>query len=145
MGKGDEARRLFMDGRNCAQSVAAAFAEEMGMPAAQVERLMAGFGAGVGRMREVCGTVLGMTFVISALYEGDKGATYARVQEVAGEFRERSGSIVCRELLGLDGAGPDSPVPQERTREYYESRPCPELVGRAAEILERYLAENPPA
>lgn len=144
MSKGEEALRLFMDGCNCAQSVAAAFSSEMNMDQQQVKRLTIGFGAGVGRLREICGAVSGMAFVISALYDEDKGAIYARIQDVAEQFRTQAGSLVCRELLGLEIAGADSPVPQERTADYYSSRPCPRLVQQAADILEAYLADNPP-
>lgn len=144
MSKGEEALRLFMDGCNCAQSVAAAFSSEMNMDQQQVKRLTIGFGAGVGRLREICGAVSGMAFVISALYDEDKGAIYARIQDVAEQFRTQAGSLVCRELLGLEIAGADSPVPQERTADYYASRPCPRLVQQAADILEAYLADNPP-
>ena len=143
MSKGDEARQLFMQGFNCSQAVAAVFADEMGMPIEQVERLTIGFGGGLARMREVCGTVSGMAFVISALYDGDKASIYARIQEVAGEFKEQNSSIVCHELLGM-GKKPaaTSPIPEERTPEYYKKRPCVELVQMAADILERYIAEN---
>ena len=144
MSKGEEALRLFMDGCNCAQSVAAAFSSEMNMDQQQVKRLTIGFGAGVGRLREICGAVSGMAFVISALYDEDKGAIYVRIQDVAEQFRTQAGSLVCRELLGLEIAGADSPVPQERTADYYSSRPCPRLVQQAADILEAYLADNPP-
>ena len=144
MSKGEEALRLFMDGCNCAQSVAAAFSSDMNMDQQQVKRLTIGFGAGVGRLREICGAVSGMAFVISALYDEDKGAIYARIQDVAEQFRTQAGSLVCRELLGLEIAGADSPVPQERTADYYSSRPCPRLVQQAADILEAYLADNPP-
>lgn len=145
MSKGEEALRLFMDGCNCAQSVAAAFSSEMNMNQQQVKRLTIGFGAGVGRLREICGAVSGMAFVISALYDEDKGAVYARIQDVAEQFRSQAGSLVCRELLGLEITGADSPVPQERTADYYASRPCPRLVQQAADILAAYLADNPPA
>ena len=138
------ARTLFVGGCNCAQSVSAAFAELIGMPEERVKRLTVGFGAGVGRMREVCGAVTGMAFVISALYDDERGVIYERVQDVAARFREGASSIICRELLGLETSGVDSPVPEERTREYYETRPCPALVGSAAEILARYVSRNPP-
>lgn len=143
MTKAQYAKSLFMSGFNCSQSVVAAFADEMGMDKAFVAQLTIGFGGGVGRMREVCGTVTGMTFVISALYKEDKGSIYARVQEVAEEFKKENGSIVCRELLGLDIKGADSPVPEKRTQQYYQKRPCAELVEMAADILDNYLKSHP--
>ena len=53
----------------------------------------------------------------------------------------RNGSIVCRELLGL-GEGKDRPEPERRTDEYYKKRPCAELVGIAADIMNEYIKEN---
>ena len=130
MTKGESAKENFMSGLNCSQAVAAAFAEEMNMPKSLVEKLTVGFGGGMGRMRE-------------ALYDDDKSGIYKRVQAVANEFREENGSIVCRELLGLSKPGPDSPLAEPRTKEYYKKRPCPELVELAAGILEKYISNNP--
>ena len=141
--KGKIANELFHSGYNCAQSVAVAFADEIALDKELVAQLTIGFGGGIGRMREVCGAVCGMAFVISALYKDDKGSIYQRIQEVAEEFRAENGSIVCRELLGLDIKGADSPVPQQRTTEYYKKRPCAELVTQAAEILEKYINNHP--
>lgn len=143
----DKARALFYQGFNCSQSVAGAFAEELGLTQEQAMRMVSGFGAGFGRMREVCGTFSGVTFVISTLYgsadPGRKSEIYAIIQQLAGEFIARSGgSIVCKDLLGLKKAEGD-PVASQRTAEYYQKRPCPELVAMAAELTERYLAEHP--
>ena len=142
-GHADKARELFNDGYNCSQAVLGAFAEDAGLDVKTALRLSAPFGGGMGRMREVCGAVSGMTFVISALYDDDKSGIYKRVQAVANEFREENGSIVCRELLGLSKPGPDSPLAEPRTKEYYKKRPCPELVELAADILEKYISNNP--
>lgn len=143
MTKGELAKSYFMQGYNCSQSVAMAFSEEMKMDIEQVKRLTVGFGGGMGRMREVCGAVSGMTFVISALYDEEKGDIYKRVQHVAGKFSEENGTFVCRELLGLDIKGADDPTPEKRTKQYYKKRPCAELVELAGNILEEYLSNNP--
>ena len=65
---------------------------------------------------------------------------YALVQELAGKFREKNGSIICREILDNP---PSDPVPSPRTEEYYAQRPCIRLVYTAASIMEEYLAEHP--
>ena len=115
MNKGELSESYFRSGCNCAQSVALAFCDEMNMKKEDVARLTIGFGGGIGRLREVCGTVSGMAFVISAIYgDSDKGKIYAMIQTVAKEFEQENGSIVCRELLGL-GGGSSSPVPEPRT------------------------------
>ena len=63
------------------------------------------------------------------------------IQDVAHQFEEMNGSVVCRELLGLTVKEQD-PKPEARTNEYYKKRPCVELVGVAAEIVEKYIAEK---
>lgn len=140
MSKGEQAKQLFMSGLNCSQSVAIAFCDEMNMDSETVKRLVIGFGGGMGRLREVCGAVSGMVFVLSALY-GEKGReeVYSMVQTVAKEYEKANGSIVCRELLGMAPKQIDSPVPEERTKEYYKKRPCAELCRIAADILENFI------
>jgi len=96
----------------------------------------------------VCGAVSGMFMVAGLLYGYDdpqdynaKTKHYGRIQQLADEFRKANGSIICRELLGL-GAGADSHVPEKRTQEYYRKRPCVQIVGMAAAIMENYIQEN---
>ena len=148
MTKGESAKENFMSGLNCSQAVAAAFAEEMNMPKSLVEKLTVGFGGGMGRMREVCGAVTGMFMVVGILYGYDdakdyegKKDTYALVQELANQFKAETGSIICRELLGLDGKD-NSPVPSKRTEEYYKKRTCEDKVGLAAKILDEYIQSH---
>ena len=143
------AQANFKKGYNCAQSVVMAFCDYTGLTEKESARLASSFGGGLGRMREVCGAVSGMAIVAGILYGYDDpsvlGASakhYALVQELAGAFREKNGSIVCRELLG-DRSAVRS-VPEPRTEEYYKKRPCVELVGLAADILDEYVRKNPP-
>lgn len=149
MTKGELAYNYFMDGYNCSQAVAAAFAEELGMDEKTVVRLCSGFGGGMGRLREVCGTFSGVVFVLSSLYgyadpedTESKKKLYERIQTFAEQFRKDNGSIICRELLGLSKAE-GSPVPEARTAEYYKKRPCQELCRYSADLLEQYIRENP--
>ena len=60
----EKARDLFLAGYNCAQAVAAAFAEEAGMTEEQMLRLSGGFGGGMGGLRLVCGAVSGKTQIL---------------------------------------------------------------------------------
>lgn len=143
-GKAEEAGGYFRQGYNCCQAVVLAFAEEAGLTAKEAALLGSSFGGGMGRLREVCGTVSGMLMVAGLLkgYVSPKdreGKTthYALVQKLADEFRKKNGSIVCRELLGIEGRSPH--VPEARTDAYYRKRPCGELVECAADILAQEL------
>ncbi|MBQ6389325.1 MAG: C_GCAxxG_C_C family protein [Mogibacterium sp.] len=146
MSRADRAEELFRQGYNCSQSVFAAFADAAGMTTEEAARIASPFGAGFGKMREVCGAVSGMTLLAGYLrgysdagdYEGKK-ALYALMQKMCMEFEERMGSLICRELLGLQ-KGEDLGEPAVRTEEYYQSRPCIRACRTAAEIAEKYLA-----
>lgn len=149
MTKGDLAREYFLNGYNCAQSVACAFADRTGLPVETAARMASGFGGGVGRLREVCGCVCGMVLVYSLLHgypapgpREEKAAFYGEIQVLADRFRAGAGgSIVCRELLGL--ARPEgTPMPEERTPAYYQKRPCPALAKLAGDVLEQFLKEK---
>ncbi|MDD6269349.1 MAG: C-GCAxxG-C-C family protein [Oscillospiraceae bacterium] len=143
------AGEYFAEGYNCCQAVFLAFAPELDISADAAARLSSSFGGGMGRLREVCGAVSGM-FMTAGMLAGssdpndhaEKTAHYKRIQELAGRFKEKNGSIVCRELLGLEKKGADSFVPEKRTPEYYKKRPCRELVEMAAEITAEYFTEN---
>ena len=147
MSKFDEAQVLFQSGANCAQSVLAVFADECGLDRETALRLASGFGAGMGRMREVCGAVSAMLMVVNLKCgysdltdKAAKDAHYALIQNLADQFRSRSGgSIICRDLLGLQKNQSDSPLSESRTAEYYRKRPCKEIVAIAADILEKFL------
>ena len=140
----------FYEGYNCSQSIVLAFADLIPIEKSTLLRMASSFGGGMGRLREVCGSVTGMFMIAGILYGYDgpetgqvKADHYARIQELARRFEETHGSIVCREMLGLS-VRHDVPVPEARTQEYYKKRPCPEIIGDAAEILEQYIKENPP-
>lgn len=148
-----KARRLFKEeGYNCCQAVVLAYNDLLGVDDDTAAAMTSGFGGGMGRMREVCGSVSGMVMLAGLIapacnpsVKTDRTRNYALVQEVAGEFKAINGSIVCRELLGLVPMGGstelhtarplESPEPSDRTEEYYKKRPCEELVGISARII----------
>ena len=150
MNHAEEARCLFLEGYNCAQAVFCAFCDMTGMDIDAAARLSSSFGGGMGRLREVCGTVSGALLALGMLRGyGDpkdpeqKKAHYALVQEYARRFREKNGTIICRELLKNVPVTPGG-VPEERTPEFYARRPCLRLMGEAAAILDEMLAETQP-
>ena len=139
-----KAKEYFQSGYNCAQSVLMAFADMTDLTEQQIISISAPFGAGMGRMREVCGTVSGMFMAAGLILGKDSGTPqgknemYAITQALAAEFKKHNGSIICRELLaGVPvTSGTDA---EPRTQEYYKKRPCADLCYDAAEILEEYL------
>ena len=152
---------LFKQGFNCSQAVFASCADLYGITdESLVLRLAASFGGGMGRMRLVCGAASGM-FMLAGLHNGSatphdnigKMENYAFVQQLAGDFKSRYGSLICAELLGLvpknttpslegrEGVG-FSPKPADRTPEYYEKRPCVEMIAEAVRIYLRAINDK---
>jgi len=148
MTRKEKAMQYFLDGYNCSQCIILTFEDVIGTDVELALKIASPFGGGMGRLREVCGSVSGMFMVLGYVYgynsptdkEGKK-VLYEYVQELARRYEEENGSIICRELLGLDVKRQD-PTPEERTKEYYKNRPCTEKIGSAAEILETFLIEQ---
>ena len=108
----EQAIANFKKGYNCTQAVVLAHADLLGISEEQAMILTQSFGGGMGRLRQVCGTVSAMFFVAGALTGSaeprdleSKKKNYALVQELAAEFEKRNGSIICSTLLGLDRNG----------------------------------------
>ena len=68
-----------------------------------------------------------------------KTVHYKHIQAFAKRFEAHNGSMICREMLGLQKG--DTPAPQPRTSEYYKKRPCPKIVEHTADLLAEYLEE----
>lgn len=138
------AREYFLSGYNCAQSVFLTYASRYGFDKETALKLSSSFGGGMGRMREVCGAVSAM-FMIAGLEKGYiennndeiKAQHYKRIQDLANKFKEKHGTIICRELLGLDID--DKPIPSKRTSKYYSERPCEQFIADACNIINEYL------
>jgi hypothetical protein len=179
--RGERARSFFMDGYNCCQAVLMAFADVLEANGLAGEDLLkaigSGFGGGFARMRQVCGSFSACTVMagfIRPAISADmacRKANYILVQDMAAEFKARNGgSIVCGDLLGLNGNGSavagstptavagrtpsavavstpsasaiEPPTPSERTPEYYRKRPCPQIIYNAAVIVAEKLLEE---
>ena len=137
----DRAVELFMEGKNCSQAVFVAFAPDLGLSEETALAVSVGLGGGVGRMREVCGAVSGSAMLVGLKYpELDKTAVYEKVRMIVDEFKKTNYSIVCKELLGLSKPEVSS-VPETRTAEYYQKRPCVKIVEDAALAVEKVLFE----
>ena len=96
-------------GYNCAQIVLCSYAEELGIDEETLFRISEGVGAGMGGRMQTCGAVTAMFMALGlANSSGDlqacdtKPQTMKKVRELAAEFEKKNGSIVCRELKGID-------------------------------------------
>lgn len=137
--------RNFQSGYNCAQSVFLAYSDVFELDLNMAKKMSVSFGGGVGRMREMCGTVSAMAMLAGFKYpvldQTDMEArtrNYAVVQKMADLFKEKHGTIICRSLLPAAQAD-ENPAPSERTPEYYAKRPCSKYVEAAARIAGQML------
>ena len=124
MDRGLKAKESFEQGYTCSQSIVVAFSDIIGIDEKSALIMAQPFGAGMGRMREVCGTFSGIMLVLGCIYGGSdpkdfgrKKEIYQRVQSLAADFRRDNGSIICRELLGLNKSENTDPTPEARTSE----------------------------
>lgn len=131
------ARNRFSQGFNCSQAVFCAFAPTWGIPEETALKLVSPFGGGVAHRGEVCGAVTGALMALglargSARVE-EKDNTYRIAEEFLERFRERHGSILCRELIGCDISTPDG-LQSAREQQVFKII-CPGLVEAAVEIV----------
>ena len=144
MSKVEDAVACFEEGFSCSQAVLAAYAPQFGLDRETALKVSGAFGAGMGRMCETCGAVTGAFMVIGLKHgktraEDDeaKERAYRLVQEFAGQFKARHGSIVCRELLGCDLSIPEQRALAQEKK--LTATLCPGFVHDAAEIVEQIL------
>ena len=132
----EKAVKLFEEGCSCSQAVFTAYAEDFGIDRETAMKVSVALGAGVGRMRETCGAVTGMALVAGLKYGNSvpsdaeaKSKALEAAKALAEKFKAENGSIVCKELLGLE-------PPRGQTEMITKKPPCKELVRMAAELLE---------
>ena len=132
----DKAADNFEGGYNCSQSVLIAMCEELGLDRNSALRVSCGFGGGMGRQQETCGALSGAIMLIGLKYgkvlpedAGAKEKTYALVYELAKRFREKHGSTLCRDLLGVELLTGEKEEISSKVKNV-----CPVLVRSATEL-----------
>lgn len=122
-------------GYNCAQAVICAFADKTGLDEKTLFRITEGLGLGMGCMDGTCGAIsaasilAGLTCSSANLEAPDsKAISYQVSKRCLQTFKEKNGSIVCRELKGID------------TKEVLRS--CNGCIQDAADIISRQLFEE---
>jgi C_GCAxxG_C_C family probable redox protein len=144
--KTEQVLRCFDNGSgfNCAQSILSSYACDLGMDKEMALRLTTAFGSGIARMGEICGAVTGAIMVIGLKHgrtriedQESREIAYSLVHEFVQRFKERKGSIVCREILGCD-PGTEEGQQQILAKELHKTV-CPAAIRDAAEILDEIL------
>jgi len=124
---------------NCAQAVLFSFADDVGLDKDTAIKISACFGGGM-RCGEVCGAVTGMLMAIGMKYssseendEASKKLAYEKGTEFINEFKKKEGTILCRELLKLDGSK------SEEVQKELHKNICFNAIITAVEIAEKMI------
>ena len=119
-------------GYNCAQAVACTYCDLVGMVEESMFKATEALGLGMGGMEGTCGAVTAACVIAGAKNStvemggpGSKGATYKISKEIVRRFKEESGSVICKELKGVETGTP--------------AKACPDCVKDAARILEEVV------
>jgi C_GCAxxG_C_C family probable redox protein len=141
--KSEIATEKFMSGYNCAQSTIYPFCEELGISDDMALKISCGFGGGMGRNQEVCGTVTSGILVLGLRH--GRGVndelpattfTYQKTRDFMNLFAERNGGYICKELL--DDCDLKTEVGQQEFNDRdMKNRVCRVCVQSAVEILEQ--------
>lgn len=143
----EEAAAMFAEGYNCAQSVLSCCGGGMGLSRELAISLGGPFGGGIGALGETCGAVSGAIMALGLRFKANgpkdaegKQRVYAITQEFCRKFKERHGSTLCRDLIGMDISTADG-VKRARESGVFQAV-CPPLVRSAAEIVEEMFAHS---
>ena len=130
-------------GYSCAQSVACAFDDVIGLPAEQIAALLGGFGGGF-RTGEICGVISGAAVVLGAKWPHSdprdmmaKSFVAKKVMEFQRRFRERFPAVRCQDIRDIPAAPEKSPAAQRLELK----KSCAVYIVSAVEILEEMLGE----
>ncbi|MBN1453503.1 MAG: C_GCAxxG_C_C family protein [Anaerolineales bacterium] len=137
------AQDRFAQGFNCSQSVFSAYASQLGIDDQAALKLASPFGGGVAHQGDVCGAVTGALMALgldrgNATLEA-KDETYRIAEKFIERFKERHGTILCRQLIGHDISTPEG-LQNARGQNVFKSI-CPGLVKDATELVAEFLDE----
>lgn len=117
---------------NCAQAVACAFAEKVGVDMQTLFQACEGFGLGMGGMNGTCGAISGAV-MLAGFKNSDgnindpatKASTYQLSKAILEKFAEKNQATRCRDLKGVDTGT--------------VLRSCPGCIEDAVEIVQEVL------
>jgi C_GCAxxG_C_C family probable redox protein len=141
---GEAAAAVFLQGYNCAQSVLMSCGRDYGLPRETAVRVAQAFGGGIGRTGNVCGAATGALMVIGLKCSAKDAADLAAkaessrlAQEFLARFKARSGSLLCRDIIGCDLSTAEGYKYALESGRHQTI--CPKAIRDAVEIIEELL------
>ena len=132
MTKKELANKLHDQKYNCAQAVACAFAEEVGVDIQTLFKACEGFGLGMGGMNGTCGAISGAVMLAGFINsDGNttspttKASTYQLSKAILERFEAQNKATRCRDLKGIETG--------------VVLRSCPGCIEDAVEIVQEVL------
>lgn len=130
-------------GYSCAQAVACAFSDVIGLEEEKIAAMLSGFGGGF-RAGEICGVISGAITVLGAKWphavaEDQQAKEFAaeKAREFHRLWREKFPEVRCEPLKELSCAAEQSPTAQKLGLE----KNCAVYIVAAVEIVEQMLGE----
>lgn len=143
MDRAKMAKDYYANGYSCAQAVACAFGDVIGLPVEQIAGLLSCFGGGF-RSGEICGVVSGAAVVLGARWPHSrmddmeaKGFAGEKMKEFNRRFLELFPAVRCADIKELPIALEKSPAAQRLC----VNKACDVYIVAAVEILETMLAQ----
>jgi len=115
-------------GYNCAQAVACAYSEKLGLDEKILYQLSSGLGVGMGSMEGSCGAVTAAAMVIGMLAQkkGLSNRDSLRLsRQLTNDFEEKNQALTCKTLKGRDTGN--------------VLRDCGGCVSDSAKLLEKMI------
>ncbi|NHI82674.1 MAG: C_GCAxxG_C_C family protein [Candidatus Thorarchaeota archaeon] len=144
---GKLAIKYFKADCSCAQSVLKAVLEHKGISSEEFQYLAAGMGGGVAYQGNACGAVTGGVLAIGALMsqfvidvKEHKERTYRYSEEFVAHFKEEFGTILCKELIGLDLSNSND-LEKGRSNGVFEKK-CTRFVERASILVSELFSKQ---
>ena len=129
---------------NCAQSVFAAFAPQLGLDRDTAMKIACGLGSGMGKTGNMCGAVTGGMLVLGLRYgmvepdsTEDKARTYKAVALLLERIEKIHGSSNCTQLMGVDIGTPEGLDTVKKMN--LAEKICSTIVQDVARIVEELL------
>ena len=137
----NEAEKIFVEGFSCSQAILMTYCEQYGFDKQKAKVIARAFGGGMGRTCQTCGAVTGSYMVLGLKFEQEnekdaKNKTYELVKIFDRKFKEKHGSVNCKQLLGCDLGTSEG---QDYYKQNHLNENCKMYVSDAATILNEIL------
>ncbi len=145
MNKTDLAFQRLKSGYSCSQSVFSVFAEDLGLDKEASLKVSSAFGGGIAGMGRTCGAVIGALMALGLKYgsadasqEHEEKEIYKYADEFLSRIKSKSGTVTCKEILGVDLGRPDG-LKTAREKGLFEKN-CPPFIQLSIEIADEIIS-----